>query len=131
MADEGPRPKVFDPGYDRVKKSSKKERDIAKRLGGYTHKRSGGLPWSRGDETTACGDVTTPELHIEHKRIGPGTKSVGLKREWLRKVTVGAERRMKTPAMVFHFEGAEGYDEDWLLMPLDLAERLLSMLRGP
>jgi len=91
--------------------------------------RSGGLPWSKNDPTTACGDITTPDLHIEHKRIEPDTKSLGVKREWLAKVTDGANRRMKTPAMAFHFEGAKGHAEDWLLLPLDMAERLLAMLR--
>lgn len=90
--------------------------------------RSGGLPWSKHDTTTDGGDVTTPQLHIEHKRIEPRTKSVGVKRDWLAKVTEGARRHMKTPAMVFHFEDARGHAEDWLMMPLDVAERLLKAL---
>jgi hypothetical protein len=120
---------VFDANYDRVKKSTREERKVAKRLGGRTHKRSGGLPWSRHDSTTAQGDVTTPDLHIEHKRAEPGTKSIGVTRAWLAKVTEGAKRRIKTPAMVLHFEKAQGHEEDWLMMPLDVAERLLAVLR--
>lgn len=112
-----------------MKKSTREERKIAKRLGGRTYARSGGLPWSRSDPTTACGDITTPELHIEHKRIEPNTKSIGVKRDWLRKVTVGAKRQMKTPAMAFHYENAQGHAEDWLMLPMDMAERLLAMMR--
>jgi len=36
---------------------------------------------------------------------------------------------MKTPAMVLHYEGAKGHAEDWLMMPLDVAERLLAVLK--
>jgi len=36
---------------------------------------------------------------------------------------------MKIPAMVFHYEGASGYAEDWLMLPMDVAERLLAMMR--
>jgi hypothetical protein len=125
----GPRPKAFDPNYDRAKKSTREERKTAKRLGGRTYSRSGGMPWSRHDPTTACGDLSTTELHIEHKRIEPDTKSIGVKRDWLRKVTVGAKRTMKIPAMAFHFEGAQGHTEDWLMLPMEVAERFLSALR--
>lgn len=87
------------------------------------------MPWSRSDPTTACGDIATPDLHIEHKRIEPQTGSIGVKRDWLRKVTVGAKRTMKIPAMAFHYEAAQGHAEDWLMLPMDVAERLLAMLR--
>lgn len=87
------------------------------------------MPWSRHDSTTACGDLNTAELHIEHKRIEPDTKSIGVKREWLQKVTVGAKRTMKVPAMAFHFEGARGHAEDWLMLPMEVAERFLAALR--
>jgi len=125
----GPRPKAFDTSYDRVKKSTKEERKIAKQLGGYAHRRSGGLPWSKHDATTACGDITTPDLHIEHKRVEASTRSIGVTRKWLAKVTVGARSRMKIPAMVLHYEGAQGHEEDWLMMPLEVAERLFAAMR--
>lgn len=121
-----PRPKAFDPGYERTKKSSREEEKVAARLGGHTHRRSGGLPWSRTDPTTACGDITTADLHIEHKRAEPDTQSIGVTRKRLAKVTVGAKRRTRIPAMAFHFEDASGHEKDWLLLPLDVAERLLA-----
>ena len=109
-----------------TQKSAIEERKLAKRLGGHVQPRSGGVAWSRYDKTTACGDVTTPDLHIEHKRLEPTTKSIGVKRQWLAKVTEGAKRKMKTPAMAFHFAGAQGYAEDWVMLPLDVVERLLA-----
>jgi hypothetical protein len=123
-----PRPKTFDANYDKAKRSTREEKKVAKRLGGRTHGRSGGLPWSASDPTTACGDITTKDLHIEHKRAEPNTKSIGVTRRWLAKVAVGAKRRMKVPAMAFHFEEADGHAEDWLMLPLDVAERLLAAL---
>lgn len=36
---------------------------------------------------------------------------------------------MKIPAMAFHYEGASGHAEDWLMLPMDVAERLLAMMR--
>jgi len=30
--------------------------------------------------------------------------------------------------MAFHYEGAQGHAEDWLMLPLDVAERLLAMM---
>lgn len=107
----------------------KDEARIAKRLGGRVYKRSGGMSWSRHDVTTMRGDLSTPDLHIEHKRIEPTTKSISVKRMWLSKVTAGARRVMKIPAMVFHFEEAQGHDEDWILLPLDVVERLFTVLK--
>ena len=125
---EGPKPKVFEPNHDRFKKSQRAEKKLAKELGGRAHPRSGGMAWSGNDKTTAQGDLTTQTLHIEHKRVEPQTASKGLKREWLKEVTQGAKRRMKIPAMVFLFEEAEGFEEEWFLLPKEFVERLLKLL---
>lgn len=90
--------------------------------------RSGGLAWSRNDATTAGGDITTKDLHIEHKRVEARTKSISVKREWLVKVTEGARRRMRIPALVVTFETAQGHAQDWVMLPLEDAERLLALL---
>lgn len=87
--------------------------------------RSGGLAWSSHDASTAGGDISTRFLHVEHKRAEPGTKSIGLKRDWLQKVTEGANRQMKIPAMGFTFEDAQGFEKDWVAIPLSSMERLL------
>jgi len=112
-----------------MKKSLREERKIAKKLGGRTYRGSGNLPWSKHDSATARGDISTIDLHIEHKRIEPSTKSLSVKREWLEKVTSGARRVSKVPSLVLHYEGAKGYAEDWLMMPLDVAQRLLAVLQ--
>jgi hypothetical protein len=122
-----PRPKAFDPNYQRSKRSTVEEQRIADKLGGRRLPRSGGLAWSSSDKTTDGGDLTTKHLHIEHKRVEPQVKSVGIKRDWLAKVTEGAARRGKVPAMVVTYEAAEGHATDWVMLPLDLAKRLMDV----
>lgn len=85
------------------------------------------MPWSKHDSTTAGGDLTSKDLHVEHKRVEPHVKSIGVKRAWLKKVTEGANRRMKVPAMVISYEQPHGHDQDWVMMPLDTAKRLMAL----
>lgn len=92
--------------------------------------RSGGLSWSSSDKSTAGGDISTRFLHIEHKRAEPGTKSIGVKREWLSKVSAGAVRYGKIPAMGLTFEDSEGFEKDWVAVPLSFMERLLGGFGG-
>jgi|WetSurMetagenome_2_1015567.scaffolds.fasta_scaffold08587_3 hypothetical protein len=66
-------------------------------------------------------------LHVEHKRVEPGTKSIRIPREWLAKVSEGARRRARTPGLVVTFEGARGHETDWLMLPLDVAKRLMDL----
>jgi hypothetical protein len=87
--------------------------------------RSGGLAWSAHDASTAGGDISTRFLHIEHKRAEPRTKSIGVRREWLQKVSAGAARHVKIPAMGLTFEDAHGFEADWVAVPLSYMERLL------
>jgi hypothetical protein len=130
VTDESPKPKVFAPNYNRARKSNIMERKVARRLGGRRLPRSGGMQWSATNKSTLGADISTKTLHIEHKRIEPGTKSLSIKREWLSKVAEGARKHIKHPAFVFHFEGASDYSEDWMMLPLDIAERLLEVLEG-
>jgi len=83
---------------------------------------------SRYDSTTAGGDIQTSDMFIEHKRAEPTTKSIGITRSWLAKVTQGAKRRTLQPIMGLTFEKPVGHARDWVLMPLDLAEVLLREL---
>lgn len=85
------------------------------------------MPWSKSDSTTAGGDLTSKDLHVEHKRVEPQVKSIGIKRDWLKKVTEGANRRMKVPALVITYEQAQGHDQDWVMLPLDTARRLMAL----
>lgn len=125
-----PGPRVFEQNYDRAKKSTREEERIAKKLGGRRLPRSGGLEWSRHDSTTDGGDLANRDLHIEHKRVEPQTKSVRVTRDWLAKVTEGAKRRAKIPGLVVSFEAAQGHEQDWLMLPLDVALRLLQVTLG-
>ena len=119
---------MFDQNHDRYKKSNRTEKRFAARIGAKLQPRSGGLAWGKGDATTAGGDFTSNTLHVEHKRAEPQTKSIGIQRKWLRQVTEGAKRRNRMPAMGLTFEDPEGHAEDWLMIPLEFAERLLALL---
>ena len=72
--------------------------------------------------------MDSPFLSIEHKRAEPKTKSIGVKREWLQKISEAATRYMKTPAMILTFEGEKVMEKDWVLLPLPFVERLLKTL---
>jgi len=113
----------------KTKKSKKHENRIATALGGKRLPASGAKRYTKWlpSSVTAGADVGTPTLHIEAKRAEPDTKSIGVTREWLRKVTEGSDRVMKTPAMVLTFELPKGFEEDWLLLPLSVARRLLGL----
>lgn len=118
----------MNPNHERFKRSLKEETRIAGTLGGRRLPRSGGLAWSKHDMTTDGGDLVTLDFLVEHKRVEPHVKSVSIRRDWLTKVTEGANRKMKEPAMVITFEKAQGHESDWMLLPLSLAERLLGKL---
>lgn len=125
---DGPKPKAFDHNYDRYKKSKREEDRVAKKLGGRRLPRSGGLAWSSHDKSTDGGDVMGSHLLVEHKRIEAKVKSVSVKRDWLTKVTQGAARRAgKIPALVLSFENPRGHAKDWVVMPLDIAQRLMQL----
>jgi hypothetical protein len=111
----------------KARKSKKHEIRVAKELGGKRLAASGAKRFSKWMPTsvTAGGDLGTKDLLVEHKRAEPETKSIGVKREWLQKVTEGAKRCMKDPAMVLTFEDSNGFEQDWMLLPLSVAKRLM------
>jgi hypothetical protein len=123
-----PRPKSLDDNYDKFKRSKRHEARLADRLGGRRMPVSGALAWSSSDPTTLGADVDSPFLTIEHKRAEPKTKSIGVKRDWLRQVCAAANRYMKTPAMILTFEGEKVMEQDWVLLPLPFVERMLKTL---
>lgn len=114
---------------DRARISKSHENRVAGALGGKRLPASGAKKASHWADSsvTAGGDIVTRELLIEHKRAEVETASIGVTRKWLQKVTQGANRAMKTPAMVLTFQGADGFSGDWLLLPLDIATRLLQV----
>lgn len=130
MSDEPRKPKLryLEPNYDRYKRSKKHENRLSKRLGGKRLPRSGGMAWSRWDKTTAQGDVSLPDFHLEHKRTE--CESMSVKHDWLRKVADGARRVGKDPALGVTFEERGKAPDDWIMMPLDVFERLLRAAKG-
>lgn len=118
-----PRPKCLDDNYDRYKRSKGHEDRLAKELGGKRLPRSGGLAWSKGDPTTAGGDLATGSLHIEHKRTV--NESISVKKEWLHKVSDGARRVGKYPGLLLTFETKMSPPEDWICLPLDMVKKYI------
>lgn len=111
---------------DRAKRSNKAERRVASSLGGRRIARSGAKQWSSGDyKTTDRGDIRTPLLHVEHKRTD--RESMSVKKEWLDKVSKGAARVDKTPALVLTFEERGKPPSDWILLPLEVAAKKLGV----
>ncbi len=114
------------PNHERARKSNRQERRVASRLGGRRIRNSGGARWSKHDHSTDDGDVATPEFHIEQKSTSK--KSMSIQREWLDKVREGARKFGKDPAVVLTFvspnKPAQG-PEDWILMPVEVAQRVL------
>lgn len=125
----GPKPKTFEQNYERFKKSAKEEKKFGKQLGGKALPRSGGLSWSADDKTTAGADIRSDDLWIEHKRCERDTGSLGVKRAWLKKVTEGANRVNKIPALGVTWESPQGHAERWLMIPLEVAERIIGKIR--
>lgn len=120
-----PRPKWTDPNYDKQRRSTKHEKRIAVAFGGKRLPRSGGLPWSKWDQTTDGGDVTSGKLHLEHKRTD--AKSLAVKLEWLEKVSDAARRRSKEPGLVITFERKLRPPEDWVLLPMALVQKVFGV----
>lgn len=110
----------------RAKRSNTAERRVASALGGKRIARSGAKSWSASDyKTTDRGDIQTPLLHVEHKRTDRA--SMSLQREWLEKVTAGARRTDRAPALVVTFDQPHQPPQDWLMLPLEVARRLLGI----
>lgn len=124
------RPKWLDgqeKNRQRVKKSKAHENRIAAKLHGRRLPASGGKKVSKWapSHTTAGGDIRTYKFLVEHKGVEVQIKSIGVTRKWLKKVTEGATRAMRIPAMVLTYENPDGFEQDWFLLPLDVAKRLL------
>jgi hypothetical protein len=124
------RTKWLEPNTDRKRRSNKNEHRLAKKLsGGKRIKQSGGALWSprergSGTRVTEGGDVKTRDFHMENKRTD--TKSMSLKREWLDDVKAAARRAMKDPGVILTFETKFKESEDWVMVPIEVFERLRS-----
>ena len=119
-----------EPNHERARRSRYQETRVADKLGGRRLPNSGAKFWSKRSKvfsgSTDDGDLATPEFHVEHKRTD--NKSMSIKRDWLDKVSEGANRVGKAPALVITFERPakpNSPPEDWLVIPLEVARRIL------
>ena len=135
--------KWAEPNHDRYRKSRKHEERIAKELGGRRLPNSGGKmrsKWSkvgkvsnvsfRGEKheegferITLDGDIEQRKFHIEHKSTE--RHSIGIKEEWLDKVSDGAASTGTTPAVVITYVSKRvGVPhKDWVLIPMALFKK--------
>lgn len=140
-------PRWLDPNYQRGAVSRQHEKRLAKQFGGRrvagsgapvaAHNRRGWRTDSPGKQReTLGGDVSTTQLHIEHKYTEHA--SISVKLEWLEKVAEAARALGREPALVVTFEGMQvRYDrparqrmsKDWAMVPLDLLTRLLEVAK--
>lgn len=120
---------LLNDNHDKARRSRKQEDRVAKKIGGSRIPRSGGLQWSRYETknaTTADGDLSNADFHVEHKRTDK--KSISIKKEWLDKVRAGAHKNCKDPALIITFEVPNKPSvapEDWICIPLETAIRML------
>lgn len=112
-------------GRRRVKRSQKNEKRVATAVNGRVLKRSGGAYWSPNtrDTGTARGDLKTPDFFIEHKMTV--NESLSVKKAWLHKLELGAQRAGKDPGLCVTFESQDGRkQDDWMLLPMEVFKRL-------
>lgn len=123
--------KWLEPNTDRKKRSDNNERRLAKRLGGKRTPRSGGKLWSRYDKSevhlaskvvTEGKDLETKDFCFENKRSEK--KSISVKKDWVDGIREAARREGKYPGVILTFEVPRKDPEDWVLIPIDVFDRL-------
>jgi hypothetical protein len=112
---------------DKKKKSNRAEAEAAAKLGGRRTKQSGGRAWAKDHRETEGTDGETPQLAFEHKRIDRDTKSMRIEKKWLEGIAIAAKRKMKDPALVLLFEGTQQAPDEWVMVPMEVARRLLGL----
>jgi len=104
-------------GRPQSKMSDKQEKRIAHRSGGKCQPASGALPFAKGD-------VLTPQLLIEAKSTAK--ESLSIKKKWLEKISLEAQKVQREPALTIHFESTDNYTEqDWICVPFNYLKFLL------
>jgi hypothetical protein len=97
----------------RRRSGDKAEKRAAKRLGGAAIPGSGALDGYKGD-------IDRADFRIENKS-SRGARSIGVKHEWLRKISAEARSVGKTPALALQFTDDEGRPRDsasaWVAIP--------------
>ena len=128
MSEQRPRPRPLwmEPNQKRVKRSQKHERRLARETGSSTLPRSGGAPFSARQlgSPSEGGDFESPDFLYEHKSTE--RESMSLKLSWLRKVTAGARRKMKSPSLIITFTDPRNRPiEEWVAVRKDDFLRLI------
>jgi hypothetical protein len=124
------RQKWLQPNHDTKRRSNKNEARLAKALGGKRVRNSGGKPWSRADASTVVGtgpvteggDLSTADFFIENKRSEK--KSISVQKEWIDGIKESAKRTGKYPAVILTYETPRKPPEDWVMIPIDVFDRL-------
>lgn len=119
------------------KKPKAHERKVAKALGGQRRGGSGSLHQAKGDGIRrAVGLMTNFPLLIENKRV-EGKKSIGVKAEWLAKISAEAHAEGAHPALAIQFDeqvmqSLQRYgiraETDWVALPLSTLKALFERL---
>ena len=108
-------------GEAKFTKAKKIENRLADELGGKRLARSGGLAWSKWDKSTQDGDIKTDSEMLEHKYTEKASMSI--KKAWLDKVSQGASKTGRYPALVITFVDGDKED-DWVLVPMSIYKKL-------
>jgi len=117
------------------KMSQQQEGRVAKRLDGRTQSGSG-----TGKRRTTSkgalggklllggrkGDVETEAANLLVECKATKNKSIGIKRDWLVKITREAANSMRSPALTIAFERVpDDVDQDWALVPVGWLRALM------
>lgn len=121
-------PKWARPNAGRFKRSQRAERAAAEALDGRVLPRSGGMPAVASDPggPTMEGDFRTRVLHCEHKRTE--LDRLALEHAWFVKVSKGASRCHRVPAVVVLFEAGP---TEWVFLPLAYFQTVTGCVTGP
>jgi len=110
------------PNANRAKRAKAHETRVAAEFGGRRLPASGALPFGASDRNTAAADVRTETELVQHK--GCERDSIGVKREWLRDLTIEARRRSLDPLLVVMFERERQMEDEWVMMPKSVYLRM-------
>lgn len=94
--------------------ANKREKQLAKRVGGRVHPCSGALAGFKGD-------LSTKEFLFDSK--GTEADSTSVKLADLMKITREANTAVKHPALILSFN-TTGRREDWVLIPMEVFNKL-------
>ncbi len=104
------------------------ENRVAKAAGGRRVPGSGSSMYAKGDAESGGHAFGRNDFLFEAKQTIHG--SLGVKREWLEKITEEAEGKGKNPALSIEIKGGTRRlsERDWVAVPLSVFRRLIGEL---